>query len=196
MRVRHTNLNGLKEEVEKDPKIGSDRKTSLQRNGVINTLSRASSTNDIHSSSYYYCQTSYVDVPLDRVCLIDDSARYYLRCASTHEEAVSTFLPSSLTLSNNRNLPARLTLAMEIRVESKPERISNLRDPILANEDVFVTSEGVFRNGGIDAVFRPSKGEVKRASFNEEMQGEILLVVSVLLNCRVNNVNIHYVLLL
>ena len=64
-------------------------------------------------------------------------------------------------------------------MESKPERISNLRNPILANEEVFVTSEGVFRNGGIDAVFRPSEGEVKRASFNEEMQREILLVVCV-----------------
>ena len=64
-------------------------------------------------------------------------------------------------------------------MESKPERISNLRNPILANEDVFVTSEGVFRNGGIDEVFRPCDGEVKRASFNEEIPGEILLMVSV-----------------
>ena len=72
-------------------------------------------------------------------------------------------------------------MAMEIRVESKPERISNLRNPILANEDVFVTREGVFRHGGIDdhEVFRPCDGEVKRASFNEEIPGEILLMVSV-----------------
>ena len=74
-------------------------------------------------------------------------------------------------------------------MESKPERISNLRNPILANEEVFVTCDGVFRQGGIDAVFRPSKGETRRASFNEEMQGDMLLVVSVLLrdkmNCRV-----------
>ena len=53
-------------------------------------------------------QISYVDIHSDQmrwelgVCLIDDSARYYLRCASTREEAVSTFLPLPPSLKQQK----------------------------------------------------------------------------------------------
>ena len=69
---------------------------------------------------------------------------------------------------------------MKIRVESEPERISKLRHPLLANEDIIATRDGVFgRGGGGDAIFRPSDGEVRKAAFNQAVPGEILLVVSV-----------------
>ena len=59
--------------------------------------------------------------------------------------------PPPLFHSSQTQICRFCRLTMEIRVESEPERIAKLRRPVLsAKGDVFVTSEGVYREVQLD----------------------------------------------